>query len=122
MPFVDVINLANMLGRFDEVWSPRIVAQMNDLHVKVVKVEGEFVKHRHEDTDELFLVISGSLIIELPDGPRTLLPGEMLVVPKGMDHRPVAPEPTELLLLEPVGTDNKGDDAGGTTGEWLRND
>ncbi|MBT8206868.1 MAG: cupin domain-containing protein [Acidimicrobiia bacterium] len=119
---MDVINLAGMLDRIDEVWSPRIVAQMNDLHVKLVKVEGEFVKHRHQETDELFLVISGSLVIELPDGPRTLQPGEMLVVPKGVDHRPVAPEPTELLLLEPAGTDNRGDDGGGTTGEWLRND
>lgn len=119
---MDVINFAAMLEQFEELWSPRIVAQVNDLHVKVVKVHGEFVEHRHDDTDEMFVVLSGSLVIALPDGPRTLHPGEMIVVPRGVDHRPMASEPTELLLLEPAGTVNTGDGTEGSTGEWLRPD
>src|SRR5512145_2735941 len=84
------INLAEKLTRFDDHWNPRIIADLNDSHVKLVKVQGEFVWHRHADEDELFLVLRGALTIELRDGSMMLGPGEMVVIPKGVEHRPVA--------------------------------
>jgi mannose-6-phosphate isomerase-like protein (cupin superfamily) len=105
------INLADKLSMFSEHWSPRTVAQMNDLDVMVVKVKGEFVWHKHDDTDDFFLVLKGSLDIELRDRTITLGPGEMFIVPKGVEHRPVAHEEAHLLLIEPQGTPNTGDTA-----------
>lgn len=107
-----VVNLADKLAAFDDLWAPRIVGQVNDLHVKVVKVQGEFVLHDHADTDEFFLVVSGRLTIELEDRPDAVLgPGEFFVVPRGVSHRPVAEEQCEILLLEPAGTVNTGEAA-----------
>ena len=107
-----VVNIADKLAMFDEHWAPRVVGQVNDMHLKVVKVRGEFVWHEHEDTDEFFLVLSGNLTIELEGAPDVALgPGEFFIVPRGRQHRPVAREDCELLLLEPAGTVNTGDGA-----------
>jgi len=103
------INLAHKLATFADYWSPRTVAQINDYDVMVVKVKGEFVWHKHDATDDFFLVLQGTLDIELRDRTVTLGPGEMYVVPKGVEHRPVAREEVHLLLIEPTGTPNTGD-------------
>jgi mannose-6-phosphate isomerase-like protein (cupin superfamily) len=103
------ISLADKLATFSEYWSPRTVAQLNDYDVMVVKVKGEFVWHKHDETDDFFLVIKGSLDVELRDRTVTLGPGEIFVVPKGVEHRTVAKEETHLLLIEPRGTPNTGD-------------
>ena len=105
------INLAEKLAAFTEHWSPRTVAEFNGHDVMVVKVRGEFVWHRHDDTDDLFLVLKGSLDIRLRDRVVTLGPGEMFIVPRGVEHRPVAREETHLLLIEPTGTPNTGEHA-----------
>ncbi len=103
------INLAEKLATFSEHWSPRTVATLNAFDVMVVKVKGEFVWHKHDDTDDFFLVIAGELDIEMRDRTVTLRPGELFVVPKGVEHRPVARVETQLLLIEPTGTPNTGD-------------
>ncbi len=104
------VNLSAKFALFEDRWSPKIVGQVNDMHVKAVKVEGEFVWHSHADTDELFLVHRGRLAIDLPKGRRIELgPGEFFVVPRGLEHRPVAEEACEILLLEPAGVVNTGD-------------
>lgn len=95
------INLAEKLALFDDRWNPRIVADLNDSHVKLVKVQGEFVWHSHAEEDELFLVLQGTLTIELRDGAVAVGPGEMVVIPKGVEHRPVASEEVHLMLIEP---------------------
>ena len=105
----DKINLAEKLTRFSEHWSPRTAAQLNDYDVMVVKVQGEFVWHKHDETDDFFLVLKGVLDIQMRDRTVTLRPGEMFVVPKGVEHRPVAREEAHLLLIEPAGTPNTGD-------------
>ncbi len=104
-----VVSLAGKLDQIDEHWAPRIVGQMNDLDIKIVKVQGEFVWHEHDDTDEFFLVLTGSLTIQL-DGldDAVLGPGEFFVVPRGVSHRPVAEKECEVVLLEPAGTVNTG--------------
>ncbi len=103
------VNLAEKLSCFSEHWSPKIVALFNGHDVMVVKVKGEFVWHAHPDTDDLFLVLSGRLTIRLRDGDVHLGPGELHVVPRGVEHCPVAEEETALLLIEPRGTPNTGD-------------
>lgn len=103
------IDLHEKLTRFDERWSPRVVAELNDYQVKLAKLEGTFVWHRHDDTDELFLVLRGRLTIELRDGDVTLDEGELYVVPKGVEHRPRAEAECHVLLLEPRGVVNTGD-------------
>ena len=105
------IDLSEKLSTFSEHWSPRTVTQFNDCDVMVVKVKGEFVWHQHDDTDYFFLVLKGVLDIELRDRTITLGPGQMYVVPKGVEHRPVAREEVHLLLIEPSGTPNTGDAA-----------
>lgn len=105
----DKINLSEKLGTFSEHWSPRTVAQLNDYDVMVVKVKDEFVWHKHDETDDFFLVIKGNLDIELRDRTIRLGPGELFIVPKGIEHRPVAKEEVQLLLIEPTGTPNTGD-------------
>jgi mannose-6-phosphate isomerase-like protein (cupin superfamily) len=100
---VEVVSLAGKLAQFDERWSPKIVAEMNGSHVKVAKVQGEFVWHSHAEEDELFLVVRGRLRIELRDGAVTLGPGELVVIPKGVEHRPVAEEEVHVVLVEPAG-------------------
>ena len=102
------INFRDKLAKFHEHWSPKIIAQMNDYHFKVVKVQGEFVWHDHPETDEVFVVLSGQLEIQFRDGRALLNEGEMFVVPKGLEHRPVADQECHILLVEPAGTLNTG--------------
>ncbi len=106
---VTKINLVEKLGCFTDQWSPKVVADLNDSHVKLVKVQGEFVWHQHAAEDEMFLVLRGDLTIELRDGQVTLGPGELVVVPKGVEHRPVAREEVHLMLIEPKGILHTGD-------------
>ena len=103
------INLQEKLSRFSEHWSPKIIAQMNDYHLKLAKVRGEFVWHDHPETDEVFIVVQGQLEIQFRDGAVTLSEGELYVVPKGTEHKPVAESECHILLIEPVGTVNTGD-------------
>lgn len=110
-PMDGKINLAEKLASFAQHWSPRTVTQFNGCDVMVVKVLGEFVWHKHDHTDDFFLVLEGTLDIQLRDRVVTLGPGEMFVVPKGVEHRPVAREEVHLLLIEPTGTPNTGDAA-----------
>lgn len=106
------VNLQEKLTKITEHWSPGIIAQLNDYHIKLAKIQGEFVWHSHPETDELFLVLNGQLNIELEDGPVVLREGELYVVPRGIVHRPVALKECQILLIEPAGTVNTGD-AGG---------
>jgi mannose-6-phosphate isomerase-like protein (cupin superfamily) len=104
------VTLSEAFEGFDEQWAPRVAAELNGQAVKLAKVEGEFVWHSHEDADELFLVVSGELDIEFRDREAaTLEEGELLVVPAGVEHRPVADEEAEILLFEPAETRNTGD-------------
>ena len=103
------INLRNKLEKFSDHWSPKSIAEFNGHDVMVVKVQGEFNWHSHEDTDDFFMVLSGKLTIQLRDGNVELNPGELYVVPKGVEHCPMAEEETHLLLIEPAGTPNTGD-------------
>ena len=105
---MDKVNLGEKFGRFDDYWRPRIVGEMNDYHVKLAKLKGEFVWHQHEDADELFLVVEGTLRIKLRDREIRLDAGEILVVPAGVEHLPVTEEEVHVLLLEPRGTVNTG--------------
>lgn len=103
------INLNDKLSKFSEHWSPRIIAQMNDYHFKVVKVQGEFVWHAHANTDEVFVVLNGRLEIRFRQGSVVLNEGEMYVVPRGVEHKPAAEAECHILLVEPAGTVNTGD-------------
>ena len=107
----EAINLAEKLTTFSDTFSPRTVAQFNDCDVMVVKVKGEFVWHKHDDTDDFFLVLQGTLEIDLPDGTVTLGPGELYVIPAGTPHRPRAHAEAHVLLIEPSGTPNTGNTA-----------
>ena len=106
---VTKINLADKFARFQDQWSPKIVADLNDNYVKLVKVQGEFVWHQHAEEDELFVVLRGELTIQLRDGEIRLGPGELAVIPKGVEHRPVAAEEVQLMLIEPKATRHTGD-------------
>ncbi|MDX9759714.1 MAG: cupin domain-containing protein [Bacteroidota bacterium] len=109
------INLADKLSRFSDHWQLRVVAELNDYQVKLAKIEGEFVWHRHDDTDELFFIVAGELVIEFRDRSVTLGPGEMMVVPRGVEHRPVARAECHIMLIEPRGVINTGDAGGAMT-------
>ena len=103
------INFNNKLSLFSEQWTPKIVAEMNDYQFKVVKIEGDFVWHDHQDTDETFIVLDGILRIDFRDGSVILKTGEMFVVPKGVEHKPYAENEVKMLLIEPRGVVNTGD-------------
>lgn len=105
---MDKVNLAEKLGTFAEHWQPRIVGELNGQHVKVAKLQGEFVWHHHEAEDELFLVLRGALTIQLRDRDVHLGEGEFFIVPRGVEHRPVAAEEAHILLFEPASTLNTG--------------
>jgi len=108
---MNAIDLHDKLELFDDHWAPRTVAEYNGHDVMVVKVSGEYRWHAHPDTDDFFLVLKGRLHIDLPDGTVTLGPGQMFIVPRGVQHRPWADEETHMLLIEPTGTPNSGDAA-----------
>ena len=105
---MEKVNLAQKFELFHDTWSPKIIAELNGQQVKLAKVEGEFDWHHHENEDELFFVVKGELILELRDQKITLGPGELFVVPRGVEHRPVASELTQILLFEPASTLNTG--------------
>jgi len=105
---MDVINLAAKFDRFSDHWSPKIVGELNDSYVKLAKLKGEFVWHRHEHEDELFLVVKGRLVIRLRDGELVLSEGEFAIISRGVEHCPVAEEEVHVLLLEPKSTLNTG--------------
>lgn len=106
---MNTVNLAEKLSTFTEHWQPRTVGEFNGHDLLVVKARGEFVWHHHDDTDDFFLVLKGQLVIEMRDRNVTLGPGELFVVPKGVEHRPVAKEEVHVLLIERSGTPNTGD-------------
>jgi mannose-6-phosphate isomerase-like protein (cupin superfamily) len=111
----EAINLRDKFARIDAQWSPRVVAEMNDVQFKLAKIEGEFIWHRHDDTDEVFIVIDGRLVLEFRDGRVELGSGEMYVVPRGVEHRPVAHGECRIMLVEPRGVVNTGDAGGART-------
>ncbi len=118
-----VVNLAETFGLFADYWSPKIVGEVNEMHVKLAKLKGGFVWHHHEREDELFLVVAGRLRMRLRDGDRDLGPGELIIVPRGTEHCPVAlTDEVHVVLLEPKGTLNTGnltDERTVATPEWL---
>jgi len=116
------INLAHKLALFDDQWAPRVVAEMNDYQFKLVKLEGDFVWHEHRDTDETFIVLDGRLRIDFRDGAVELGPGEMYVVPRGVEHKPYAKDEVKVMLIEPRGVVNTGDQGGDRTAKndvWI---
>ena len=118
MPMNNVaINLRDKLAKFSEHWSPRVIAEMNDYQFKLAKLQGEFVWHSHADTDEVFIVLDGEMTLEFRDKAVPLASGEMYVVPKGVEHRPVAPQECYVMLVEPRGVVNTGDAGGAYTAE-----
>lgn len=112
---MDVVNLQSKLALFSTHWDPKIVGELNGQHVKLVKFRGPFVWHRHEAEDELFLVLHGSFDMEYRERTVTVREGEFLIVPRGVEHRPVAAEEVHVLLFEPAGTVNTGDAGGERT-------
>jgi mannose-6-phosphate isomerase-like protein (cupin superfamily) len=119
---VDKIVFTEKLDLFKEQWSPKIIAQMNDVHFKLAEIQGEFVWHSHPETDEVFIVLQGAFTMQLRDRNLHLQAGEMCVVPKGVEHRPAAAEECAILLVEPAGTVNTGDAGGDLTAahdEWI---
>ncbi len=115
------VNLAEKFASFDVYWKPKIVAEVNDAYVKLVKVKGEFVWHRHENEDELFLVVKGTMDLQTREGDVSLEAGDMAVVPRGTEHRPVAEQEAHVLLIEPKSTLNTGNvrDGRTTEAEWI---
>lgn len=116
------VNLSEKFSLFSEQWTPKIIAQLNDYHLKLAKVQGDFVWHSHPETDEVFMVIDGELTIEMHEGDVTLRAGELYVGPKGVEHRPRAASECQILLIEPGGTVNTGDAGGDLTApadDWI---
>ncbi len=116
------INFEEKFVKFSEHWSPKIIAQMNDYHFKLVKFRGEFVWHSHAETDEVFIALDGEMSIEFRDGMVALKAGEMFVVPKGLEHKPFAANECKIMLIEPAGTVNTGDAGGDLTADdnvWI---
>jgi mannose-6-phosphate isomerase-like protein (cupin superfamily) len=111
----NAVSLQEKLGLLHEHWSPRVIAEMNDYQFKLVKLKGDFIWHDHPETDETFFVIDGSLRIDFPDGTVTIGPGELFVVPKGVRHKPCADEEVDLMLIEPRGVKNTGQEGGERT-------
>ena len=119
---INVVNLADKFSLIKEHWDPKIIAQLNDYHFKIAKIQGEFVWHSHPETDEVFLVVDGILTIQLRDGELHLAPGELCVIPKGVEHKSAAEKECLILMVEPTGTLNTGDAGGERTieeTEWI---
>ena len=106
---IEKVNLSEKFGLFSEHWSPKIAGEVNDSFVKLVKFRGDFVWHKHEDEDEMFLVVKGSIVIKLRDGDLTLGEGEFAIIPRGVEHKPYAKEEAHVLLFEPKTVLNTGD-------------
>lgn len=118
----EALNFEEKFGLFHEQWAPKVIAEMNDYQFKIVKIEGDFVWHDHKDTDETFVVLDGNLRIDFRDGHVNLAKGEMYVVPKGVEHKPFAEGEVKLLLIEPRGVLNTGQEGGERTAEndvWI---
>ena len=116
------LNFREKLAKFNDQWSPKVIAEMNDYQFKLVKVLGDFVWHDHPDTDEVFIVLDGQLTIEFRDGAVTLAAGEMFVVPNGVEHKPCADQECHVLLVEPQGVVNTGESGGDQTADndvWI---
>ena len=116
------LNFEEKLNLFNEQWNPKVIAEMNDYQFKIVKIQGDFIWHNHEDTDETFIVIDGDLRIDFRDGYVNLTKGEMFVVPKGVEHKPFAKNEVKMLLIEPRGVLNTGHEGGEHTSEndvWI---
>ncbi len=109
------INLDEKFGLFTEQWQPKVIAEMNDYQFKIVKLQGDFIWHDHKDTDETFIVIEGHLRIDFRDGAVHIGPGEMFVVPRGVEHKPFAEHEVKLMLIEPRGVRNTGEEGGERT-------
>lgn len=113
------VNLEEKFGKFQDFWNPRIAGELNNQYVKLAKFDGEFVWHKHDHEDELFLVVTGKLLIRLRDQEIVLMPGELLIVPRGVEHQPVALETSSVLLFEPKSTLNTGETRNAFTRETL---
>ena len=116
------VNFNKKFAKFSKQWSPKIIAQMNDYHFKLVRFQGDFVWHSHDHTDEVFITIDGKMSIEFRDGKVDLKTGEMFVVPRGLEHKPFAEKECKIMLVEPAGTRNTGDAGGELTAEngvWI---
>ena len=116
------INLAEKLDRFEDTWAPKVIAALNDYQLKLVKLEGEFVWHSHAETDELFVCLDGSFDMEFRNGTTTVQAGELCVVPRGVEHKPVARERCHVMIIEPIGVVNTGDadsDRTAPNDEWI---
>jgi mannose-6-phosphate isomerase-like protein (cupin superfamily) len=111
------IDIADKLSQISELWSPKVVARMNDYEIKVVKLDGEFIWHHHDDTDELFLVVAGDLVIQMRDGDVTVRPGQLYIVPRGVEHCPIAAGEVHAMLIEPAGVANTGNAGGPRTAQ-----
>jgi mannose-6-phosphate isomerase-like protein (cupin superfamily) len=118
---MQIINIAQKFSLFNEYWSPRIAGELNDSHIKLAKLHGEFVWHQHENEDEMFLIVKGKLLIKLRDRDLWLNEGEFVIIPKGVEHCPVAEEEVHVMLLEPKSTLNTGDQRNERTVEaqWI---
>ena len=119
---VSVVNLSAKFGKFTEQWSPKVIAELNDYQFKIARIQGDFIWHDHPETDEAFLVIEGELRIDFRDGHVVLGPGEMAVVPKGVEHKPYAEREVKLMLIEPRGVLNTGREGGSRTAQndvWI---
>ncbi|MGH8370254.1 MAG: cupin domain-containing protein [Gammaproteobacteria bacterium] len=116
------VNFEQKLGLFDEHWTPKVIAEMNEYQFKIVKIKGDFIWHDHKDTDETFIVLDGKLRIDFRDGAVEIAKGEMYVVPKGVEHKPYAQDEVRMLLIEPRGVLNTGDKSGERTAQndvWI---
>ena len=116
------INLKSKFNKFNDLWSPKVIAEMNDYQFKLVKIKNDFVWHKHDDTDEVFIVVEGTIHIEFEDKTIEVNEGEMIVVPKGTKHKPYAREEAKIMLVEPSGVINTGDNQGHLTApndEWV---
>lgn len=116
------VNFTDKFSKFNDLWSPKVISELNDYQFKLVKLQGEFIWHSHIDTDEAFIVIKGSMSIELRDTTIELSQGEMFVVPKGVEHKPVAKNECHVLLIEPTGVVNTGNSRNDLTAEndvWI---
>jgi mannose-6-phosphate isomerase-like protein (cupin superfamily) len=118
---IQVINLAQKFDLFDEQWQPKIVGELNDSYVKIARVQGEFIWHHHENEDELFYVVKGTLILKLRERDLTLREGEFAIIPRGVEHMPVASEEVWIMMLEPKTTSNTGNvtDEHTVEAEWI---